>query len=44
MKNKASNPATHPQNGKQPKPKPMNAPLQSSQLMKLFEDELKDIY
>ncbi len=44
MKNKASDPATHSQNGKLPKTKPMNAPLQSSQLMKLFEDELKDIY
>jgi len=46
MKNKASGPATptHSQNGKPEKTKPMNAPLQSSQLMQLFEDELKDIY
>lgn len=46
MKNKASGPATptHSQNGKPAKTKPMNAPLQPSQLMQLFEEELKDIY
>lgn len=44
MKPQGSNPANHSQTGKQSKTKPMNAPMQSSQLMKLFEDELKDIY
>lgn len=31
-------------NGQQSKGKSTNAPIRSSQLMKLFEDELKDIY
>lgn len=44
MKKQQSNPAAGSQNGKQSKTKPMNMPLASSQLMKLFEDELKDIY
>lgn len=44
MKNNKSKSATISQNGKQSKGKSTNAPLQSSQLMKLFEDELKDIY
>lgn len=44
MKNQPSNPVAHAQNGKQSKTKTMSAPMPSSQLMKLFEDELKDIY
>lgn len=44
MKNLKSNSTTISQNGKQSKVKPTNAPMQSSQLMKLFEKELKDIY
>jgi ferritin-like metal-binding protein YciE len=44
MKNQQSNPTTDSQNGKQSKTKSTSAPLQSSQLMKLFEGELKDIY
>ena len=32
------------QNGKKSKEKSKKAPMQSSQLMKLFEDELKDLY
>jgi ferritin-like metal-binding protein YciE len=44
MKSQKSNSATASQNGKQSKGKSKNASMQSSQLMKLFEDELKDIY
>jgi ferritin-like metal-binding protein YciE len=44
MENKKSNTATPSQNGKQSKEKSTNGSMQSSQLMKLFEDELKDIY
>ena len=45
MENKKSNSATLTQNGEQSKDKKSsNAPIKSSQLMKLFEDELKDIY
>ncbi len=44
MKNQQSSPAASSPNGKQSKTKPKNMPLASSQLMKLFEDELKDIY
>ena len=44
MKNNKSKSAAISPNGKQSKGKSTNAPLQSSQLMKLFEDELKDIY
>ncbi len=44
MKNEKSNSKTTSQNGKRSKKKSTNAPMQSSQLMKLFEDELKDIY
>ena len=44
MDNKKSNSPTPSQNGKQSKEKSTNAPMQSSQLMKLFEDELKDIF
>ncbi len=44
MKNKVSNTTTASQNDKQSKAKSTNAPMHSSQLMKLFEDELKDIY
>lgn len=44
MKNKKSNSKTTSQNGKRSKEKSTNAPMKSSQLMKLFEDELKDIY
>ena len=42
MENKKSNSSTSFQNGK--KSKSINTPMQSSQLMKLFEDELKDLY
>lgn len=35
---------TSTQNGGQSKAKSSNAPMKSSQLMKLFEDELKDLY
>ncbi len=44
MKNGKSNSATTPKSGKQSKETSTNATMQSSQLMKLFEDELKDIY
>lgn len=44
MKNQQSNATTNSKIGKQSKTKPMSTPMQSSQLMKLFEDELKDIY
>lgn len=44
MENRKLNSATTAKNGKQSKSKSMNAPMPSSQLMKLFEDELKDIY
>jgi ferritin-like metal-binding protein YciE len=44
MENKNSNSKTTFQNGKQSKEKATNDPIQSSQLMKLFEDELMDIY
>jgi ferritin-like metal-binding protein YciE len=44
MKKQLSSPAIHSQTGKQNKTKQKSAPMQSSQLMKLFEDELKDIY
>lgn len=44
MKNGKSNSTTTPKNGKQSKETSTNSPMQSSQLMKLFEDELKDIY
>lgn len=44
MENKKSNSTTGFQNGKQAKGKSTNAPMQSSQLMKLFEDELMDLY
>ncbi|MGK2860818.1 MAG: ferritin-like domain-containing protein [Chitinophagaceae bacterium] len=43
MKNNKSR-STASQNGKQSKGKSSNVPLQPSQLMNLFEDELKDIY
>lgn len=42
MKNQNS--STTAQNGKQSKGKSSNGSMQKSQLMKLFEDELKDIY
>lgn len=42
MENKNSKTAS--QNGKQSKENSTNATMQSSQLMKLFEDELRDIY
>jgi len=41
---KKSNSMTASQNGKQSKEKSMNSTIQSSKLMKLFEDELKDLY
>lgn len=44
MTNKKSNSTTAAQNGKRSKAKSKNAPMESSQLMELFEDELKDIY
>ena len=44
MQNKKKASPTSSRNGKQSKEKSSNAPMQSSQLMKLFEDELKDIY
>lgn len=44
MQNKKTASPTSSRNGKQSKEKSSNAPMQSSQLMKLFEDELKDIY
>jgi ferritin-like metal-binding protein YciE len=44
MQNTKSTSATAPQNGKQSAEKPSNGSMQSSRLMKLFKDELKDIY
>lgn len=44
MKSKKSNSTTTSQNGNKSKAKSTNDPIESSQLMKLFEDELKDIY
>jgi len=43
MENGKSNSTTTPKNGKQSK-ESTSTPMQSSQLMKLFGDELKDIY
>jgi len=44
MENKKSNSPTASPKGTQSKVKSTNATMQSSQLMQLFEDELKDIY
>lgn len=44
MENKKSSLKTSSQNGKRSKEKSTNASMKSSQLMKLFEDQLKDIY
>lgn len=44
MKNQNSNHAPPAQNGKQSKEKSGNSSMQSSQLMELFEEQLKDIY
>jgi ferritin-like metal-binding protein YciE len=44
MENKKSNSKTSSQNGEMSKEKSSNGSMQSSQLMKLFEDQLKDIY
>jgi ferritin-like metal-binding protein YciE len=44
MQSKKAKSTTASQNGKHSKGKSINAPMQSSQLMKLFEDGLKDIY
>lgn len=44
MKTQKSNTSTSSQNGKGSSEKSSNGSMQSSQLMKLFEDELKDIY
>lgn len=44
MQNKKSSSTTNSQNGKQSKDNSTNSSMQSSQLMKLFEEELKDIY
>ncbi len=44
MESKKTGSKTTSKNGKQSKEKSRNTPIQSSQLMKLFEDELKDIY
>lgn len=41
---KIQNSSASSQNGKQSKQKTTNSPMQSSQLMQLFEDELQDIY
>lgn len=44
MENKNSKSKTTPQNGNQSKEKSTKGSVQSSQLLELFEDELKDIY
>lgn len=44
MESKKTNSATTSRNGNQSKIKSTNVPMQSSLLMKLFEDELKDLY
>lgn len=44
MNTTKSNSSNTSENGKQLNTKTNNVPMQSSQLMKLFEDELKDIY
>lgn len=44
MENKNSKSKVTPQNGNQSKGKATKSSMQSSQLMELFEDELKDIY
>lgn len=44
MENKKANSKSTSTRGKQSKEKSTNAPMQSSQLMELFEDELMDIY
>jgi ferritin-like metal-binding protein YciE len=44
MENKKANSTTASQNGKQSNSKSTNAAMESSQLMKLFEDELMDLY
>jgi ferritin-like metal-binding protein YciE len=44
METKKSNAVTASKNGKQSNRETKNAPMKSSQLMKLFEDELRDIY
>lgn len=44
MQSNKSNSATGSQNGNQSKERSSNGSMQSSQLMELFEDELKDIY
>ena len=44
MENKNSKSKTTPQNGNQSKEKSTKGSMQSSQLMELFEDELKDIF
>ncbi|PKL85844.1 MAG: hypothetical protein CVV22_04720 [Ignavibacteriae bacterium HGW-Ignavibacteriae-1] len=44
MNNQKSNSPTTSTNGKQSREKSNNVSMRSSQLMKLFEDELKDIY
>jgi ferritin-like metal-binding protein YciE len=44
MTNEKSNSGTASKNGKQSKDKSSHSSMQSSQLMELFEDQLKDIY
>ncbi len=44
MKDQKSGSTTASQNGKQSKDKSKNVSMESSQLMELFEDQLKDIY
>jgi ferritin-like metal-binding protein YciE len=44
MKAQKPNSMTSSKNGKESNQKSTSSPMQSSQLMKLFEDELKDIY
>lgn len=44
MKDQVQKKTTASQNGKESKDKPSSSKMKSSQLMKLFEDQLKDIY
>ena len=44
MENKNSNSKTTPQNGNQSNEKATKVSMESSQLMELFEDMLKDLY
>lgn len=44
MENREFNSTNASQNGKQSKEKSTKAPMQASQLMNLYDDELKDLY